>query len=110
MGIHPPAEMCTMPTIKTLSLVIPPGPTLQAVSGAAVERATCIDISGYISSSYIGAKNKWSYRKKSFNDASNFFHESSQSDFILSMRLVPEQYLAFPQCVPRPLRCDQVLS
>jgi hypothetical protein len=53
MGIHPPAETCTAPTRITSLLVIPPGPTLQAVSGTGVEDATYIDISGYISSSYV---------------------------------------------------------
>jgi hypothetical protein len=53
MGIHPPAETCTAPTRITLLLVIAPGPTFQAVSGVAVDDATYIDISGYISSSYV---------------------------------------------------------
>ena len=96
MGIHPPAEMCTMPTIKMLSLVIPPGPTLQAVSGAAVERATYTGTGGYISASYIGAKNKKPYRKKSIDDVSIVFHDSSQCDSIALWRLVPELYLALP--------------
>ena len=61
MGIHPPAETCTAPTIIRLLLVIPPGPTLQAliVSDATVEDASYTGIGGYISSSlvpYIEAK------------------------------------------------------
>ena len=42
MGIHPPADTCTAPTIIRLLLVIPPGPTLQALSGAGVAAATYI--------------------------------------------------------------------
>ena len=53
MGIHPPAETCTAPTIIRLLLVIPPGPTLQALSGAWVEAASYTGIDGSISSSYV---------------------------------------------------------
>ena len=53
MGIHPPAETCTAPTIITLLLVIPPGPTLQALFGAGAEAASYTGIDEYISSSYV---------------------------------------------------------
>ena len=107
MGIHPPAETCTAPTIITLLLVIPPGPTLQAPSGAGVDAAA---YTGYrrIHQSIVRSreqKTKGPYREKSINNASDELHESLQRDFVALPSLVPDLYLAFPRFVPRPLQC-----
>ena len=85
MGIHPPAETCTAPTIIRLFLVIPPGPTLQALSDAAVEDASYAGIGGYISSSlvlYIEAKKSHTIRNLSTTVATSFTNRSN----VISLR------------------------
>ena len=47
MGIHPPAETCTAPTIITLWRVIPPTPTLQALSWVGIADALYTSTDGY---------------------------------------------------------------
>ena len=47
MGIHPPAETCTVPTIVTLWQVIPPTPTLQALSWVGIADALYTSTDGY---------------------------------------------------------------
>ena len=57
-----------------------------------------------------GSRTKRPHREKSINDSSNELHEPFQRDLIALPSLVPDLYLAFPRFVPRPLRCDDVLS
>lgn len=105
MGIHPPAETCTAPTITTLLRLTPPCPTLQGPSGTAIEDATYTGLGGHISPSHISEKSRTKrlYREKSINDARDEFHEPLQRDLIALARLVPDLYLAFPRFIFRPL-------
>jgi hypothetical protein len=105
MGIHPPVETCTAPTMTTLLRLIPPCPTLQGLFGASVEVATYTGLGGHISPSYISEKGKTKrlYREKSINDARDEFHEPLQQDLIALARPVPDLYLAFQRFISRPL-------
>ena len=109
MGIHTPAETCTAPTIITLWRVIPPIPTLQALSSVRLGNLdapyTCTD--GYhqltVRPKKRGQEQKGPHREKSINHSSNDLHEPFQRDLVALPSLVPDLYLAFPQFVPGPL-------
>lgn len=113
IGIQPPAETWTVPTIMTLLRVIPPCPILQFGSRPPVVNACYAGMSASPINFSLGGprtKRKRPYREKSVNDASNELCEPLQRYFIAMSGLIPDLYLAFPSFIAGPLRGNNVVN